>query len=107
MLPLTPDQSYTRGITKEKLSTLAQACKLPLRIKPVKLKQSVYFRVPSNIAGLIEVCPDSQVTLRIKEQDEQFLLIYSVEKSQVVDKAELAIPIQMPAKSSTRKCENE
>jgi len=75
---------------------------LPLRIKPVKLKQSVYFRVPSNIAGLIEVGPDSQVTLRIKEQDEQFLLIYSVEKSQGADKADLAIPIQMLAKSSTQ-----
>jgi hypothetical protein len=86
---------------------LAQACKLPLRIKPVFLKQSVYFRVPSTIAGLIEGGPDSQVTLRIKEQDEQFLLIYSVEKSQGADKAELTIPMQMLAKSSTRKCENE
>ena len=80
---------------------------MPLRIKPVKLKQSVYFRVPSNIAGLIEVGPDSQVTLRIKEQDEQFLLIYSVEKSQGADKAELTIPMQILAKSSTRNCENE
>ncbi len=55
--------------------------KMTLRIRPVKLKQSVYFRVPSDIADLIGLDPNAEVTLNLEEQDEQFLLIYSVNKS--------------------------
>ncbi|MCX6660652.1 MAG: hypothetical protein NTX81_09855 [Candidatus Bathyarchaeota archaeon] len=80
---------------------------MPLRIKPVLQKQSVYFRVQSNIAGLVEIHPTSQVTLRIKEQDEQFLLIYPVEKSQGGDKPESTSPMQMLEKSLPRKRENK
>jgi len=54
---------------------------LPLRIKPVRLKQSIYLRIPNDIADLIEVDPDDEITMRIDEQDGQFLLIYSVKKS--------------------------
>jgi hypothetical protein len=79
---------------------------LPLRIKPVKLKQSVYLRVPVNIAGLVEIDPNSQVTLHVKEQEERFLLIYSVEKSQRTDQSELTSPMQILEKSQTSKHEN-
>lgn len=54
---------------------------MPLRIKPVRLKQSIYLRIPNDIADLIEVDPDDEITMRIDEQDERFLLIYSVKKS--------------------------
>ena len=54
---------------------------MPLRIRPVRLKQSIYLRVPNDIADLIEINPETEVTLRIKEQDDQFLLIYSARKS--------------------------
>ncbi|MCJ7760652.1 hypothetical protein MUP59_05865 [Candidatus Bathyarchaeota archaeon] len=80
---------------------------MPLRIKPVLLKQSVYFRVPSSIADLVEIHPNSQVTLHVKEQDDRFLLTYSVEKSQGGDKPELTSPIQMLEKSLPRKRENK
>jgi hypothetical protein len=46
----------------------------------VKLKQSIYFRVPSNIADLIGLDPDADVSLTLREQDNRFLLIYSVNK---------------------------
>jgi len=78
---------------------------MPLRIKPVKLNQSTYFRVPNDISDLVEIEPKTEVTLHFEEHEEVFRLIYSVEKSQGADKAELTIPIQMLAKSS--KCENE
>lgn len=60
---------------------------MTLRIKPVKLKQSIYFRVPNDIADLIGIEPSAQVTLSLEDQDEQFLLVYSVAKSQVAEQA--------------------
>lgn len=53
---------------------------MTLKIRPVKLKQSIYLRVPSNIADLIGMDAEAQVTLRIEEQNEQFLLVYAVRK---------------------------
>lgn len=46
----------------------------------MKLKQSIYLRVPSNIADLIGMDPEAEVTLTIEEQNHQFLLIYYVRK---------------------------
>jgi hypothetical protein len=54
---------------------------MPLKIKPIKLKQSIYLRVPSNIADLTEMEPDDEVTLKLSEQNNQFLLIYLLSKS--------------------------
>jgi hypothetical protein len=54
---------------------------LTLKIRPVKLKQSVYFRVPNDIADLIGIDSNAQVTLNLEERDEKFLLIYSVTKT--------------------------
>lgn len=53
---------------------------MTLKIRPVKLKQSIYFRVPSDIADLIGLDPNADVTLTLREQDSRFLLIYSVNK---------------------------
>jgi hypothetical protein len=50
-------------------------------IKPVKLKQSIYLRIPSDIADLIEIDPEAEITMRIDEQDERYLLVYAVKKS--------------------------
>jgi hypothetical protein len=80
---------------------------LPLRIRPVKLKQSVYLRVPVNIAGLVEIDPNSQATLHVKEQEERFLLIYSVEKSQGRDQSEFTSSMQILERSQTSKHENK
>jgi hypothetical protein len=56
---------------------------LPLRIRPVQLRGSVYFRVPNDIADLIEIHKDTDVTMRIEEQNDRFLLVYCIRKSQV------------------------
>ena len=53
---------------------------LTLTIKPVRLKQSIYFRVPSDIADLIGIDADAGVTLSLEEQADRFLLIYAVRK---------------------------
>jgi hypothetical protein len=53
---------------------------MTLKIRPVKLKQSIYFRVPSDIADLIGLDSNADVTLTLREQDSRFLLIYSVNK---------------------------
>jgi len=53
---------------------------MTLRIRPVKLKQSIYLRVPSDIANLIGMDSEAEVTLTIEEQNHQFLLVYSVRK---------------------------
>lgn len=60
---------------------------MTLRIKPVKLKQSIYFRVPNDIADLIGIEPSAEVTLSLEDQDQQFLLVYSVTKSQITEQA--------------------
>lgn len=54
---------------------------MALKIKPVKLRQSVYFRVPNDIADLIGIASDADVTLNLHEQEDKFLLTYSVVKS--------------------------
>ena len=53
---------------------------MPLTIKPVKLKQSIYLRVPSSIAHLIGIESDDEVTLTFNEEEKQFLLTYAVSK---------------------------
>ena len=47
----------------------------------MKLKQSIYLRVPNDIADLIEIDPETEITMRIDEQDERYLLVYAVKKS--------------------------
>ena len=75
---------------------------MPLRIKPVKLNQSTYFRVPNDISDLVEIEPKTEVTLHFEEHDEVFRLIYSVEKSHNGDRLESVSPIQTPDKSDSK-----
>ncbi len=53
---------------------------MTLRINPVKLKRSIYFRVPIDIADLVGVQSESEVTLTLEERKDDFLLIYRVRK---------------------------
>ena len=66
----------------------------------MKLKQSIYLRVPNDIADLIGIESDAEITLHIKEQDKQFLLIYSVSKSHVAATLGSLSPLQMFETSS-------
>jgi hypothetical protein len=56
---------------------------MTLRIKPVKLNQTIYFRVPNDIADLVGIDSDAEVTLNIEEHDDNFLLKYMVTKSPI------------------------
>ena len=47
----------------------------------MKLKQSIYLRIPNDIADLIEIDPEADITMQIDEQDERYLLVYAVKKS--------------------------
>jgi len=57
---------------------------MTLSIRPVRLKKSVYFRVPNDIADLINLEDDSQVTLTLEEKEDRHLLVYSVLKAQPI-----------------------
>jgi hypothetical protein len=56
---------------------------MTLRIKPVKLNQTIYFRVPNDIADLVGIDSNAEVTLNIEEHDDSFLLKYNVTKSPI------------------------
>jgi antitoxin component of MazEF toxin-antitoxin module len=56
---------------------------LPLRINPIKVKQSVYFRVPNDIADMIGVDKESDVTLTLEETHDEHLLVYRVKKAEL------------------------
>lgn len=56
---------------------------MTLIIKPVKLNQTIYFRVPNDIADLMGIDSDAEITLNIEELDDKFLLKYNVTKSPV------------------------
>ena len=47
------------------------------------LKQSIYLRVPSNIADLIGMDAGADVTMTLGEDEDQIILKYSVAKSKV------------------------
>jgi len=68
---------------------------LPLRIRPMKLKRSIYLLVPSSIADLIDIDPEAEITLRIEEKDHRFLLIYDLRKSCITGDIEELNPLQM------------
>jgi hypothetical protein len=61
--------------------TLGRDGSLTLLIRPVRLKKSVYFRVPSDIVDLIGLQDNSQVALTLEEKDDRHLLVYSVIKT--------------------------
>lgn len=52
-----------------------------MKIRPVKLNKSIYVRVPNDIADLIGVDGQTDVTLRLQDAGEEFFLIYSVRKA--------------------------
>ena len=68
---------------------------MTLRIKPVMLKQSVYFRVPNDIADLIGIAPAAEVTMTLEEQEDNYLLVYAVKKSPILTDARK--PLQFAA----------
>ena len=64
---------------------------MTLSIRPVRLKRSVYFRVPNDIVDLISLEDDSKVTLALEEKSDRHLLVYSVIKKQLANSADLEL----------------
>ena len=54
---------------------------MTLSIRPIRLKRSVYFRVPNDIVDLINLEDNSQVTLTLEEENDRHLLVYTVLKN--------------------------
>ena len=54
---------------------------MTLSIRPIRLKKSVYFRVPNDIVDLISLEDNAQVTLTLEEKNDRHLLVYSVLKN--------------------------
>lgn len=62
---------------------------MPLRINPIKVKQSIYFRVPNDIVDLIGVDTHSDVTLTLDETNDEHLLVYRVMKNKNLTESSL------------------
>lgn len=54
---------------------------MTLSIRPIRLKRSIYFRVPNDLVDLISLDDDSQVILTLEEKEDRHLLVYSVLKA--------------------------
>ncbi|MGP8069271.1 MAG: hypothetical protein ACLP5V_05230 [Candidatus Bathyarchaeia archaeon] len=62
---------------------------MALKIRPVRLNKSIYVRVPNDIADLIGIDGEAEITLRFQDADEQFFLIYSIRKP-------ITVPLKLP-----------
>jgi hypothetical protein len=65
--------------------------RLTLKIRPVKLNKSIYVRVPNDIADLIGVDGQTDVTLRLQDAGDEFFLIYAVRKAMQALPNQLAV----------------
>jgi len=52
----------------------------PLRVKPVKLRDSLYLLIPVDIARLVGVGSSSHFHLRLDEDSETVRLVYEMKK---------------------------
>jgi antitoxin component of MazEF toxin-antitoxin module len=57
---------------------------MALTIKPVKVSKSVYIRIPSNIAELLELNREDEFKLSFENTPEEVRLIYSRRKHPVI-----------------------
>jgi antitoxin component of MazEF toxin-antitoxin module len=73
---------------------------MTLRIKPVKLNKSIYFRVPNDIADLLNVDQLTEVTLNLEDNPDKFLLVYSINKLPQNDLEHLYRRAKMPGEIS-------
>jgi hypothetical protein len=69
---------------------------MALKIKPVRLNRSIYVRVPNDIADLIGIDGETDITLKFQDAGEESFLIYSIRKKGpiVIKLPERAQPVQ-------------
>ena len=54
---------------------------MPLLIRPVKMNKSIYVRVPNDIAHIIGLDNQVEVSFSFEDNENQLRLIYSLDKS--------------------------
>ena len=62
-------------LCKDKVDT-----SLPLRVKPVKLRDSLYLLIPVDIVRLLGVGSESDFHLLLSEKDDSIKLVYELKK---------------------------
>jgi len=55
---------------------------VPLRVKPVKLRDSLYLLIPVDIARLLGVAASSHFQLSLNENQESVRLVYEMRKDE-------------------------
>jgi len=55
---------------------------VPLKVKPVKLRDSLYLLIPVDIARLIGVAASSHFQLSLNENQESVRLVYEMRKDE-------------------------
>ena len=59
---------------------------MPLLIRPVKMNKSIYVRVPNDIAHIIGLDNQVEVSFSFEDNENQLRLIYSLNKSRIEQK---------------------
>jgi hypothetical protein len=55
---------------------------VPLKVKPVKLRDSLYLLIPVDIARLLGVAASSHFQLSLNENQESIRLVYEMKKDE-------------------------
>ncbi|MBO0888682.1 hypothetical protein J2P12_06240 [Candidatus Bathyarchaeota archaeon] len=56
---------------------------MPLRVRPVKLRDSLYLLIPVDIARLLGVASSSDFQLSLNENQDTVKLVYELKKEEV------------------------
>ena len=75
--------------------------RLTLKIRPVRLNRSIYVRVPNDIADLIGIDGEADVTLRLQNTGEEFFLIYAVRKPRSKPMDSIGEMVVVPPKAAS------
>lgn len=58
---------------------------MPLRVRPVKLRDSLYLLIPVDIARLLGVASSSDFQLSLNESQETVKLVYELKKQEATE----------------------
>ena len=75
---------------------------MPLLIRPVKMNKSIYVRVPNDIAHIIGLDNQVEVSFSFEDLGDQLRLIYSLNKSTIQDQE----PVNNPTAGARSKIDS-
>jgi antitoxin component of MazEF toxin-antitoxin module len=76
-----------------------------LKIKPVRLNKSIYVRIPNDIADLIGIDSETDVTLRLQDAVEESFLIYAIRKARTGLPNGMSVVYAEPETATTSRAE--